>query len=122
MTTRNLWKELGALSVTCTVRLHVDVKSLNFTRLRTSCYFACLAASESHLNMGDRRPPRSDNLEPFSSDWNDEQLFEAILSALMRPQFEPRRRNGSLRRYRFPKQKASRHRESTSVGAQSRSA
>ena len=46
-------------------------------------------------------------LRPFSSDWNDEQLFEAILSALMRPQFEPRRRNGSLRRYRFPKQKAS---------------
>ena len=34
-------------------------------------------------------------------------LFEAILSALMRPQFQPRRKDGSLRRYRFPKQKAS---------------
>ena len=46
-------------------------------------------------------------LRPFSIDWKNEQLFEAILSSLMRPQFEPRRRDGSLRRYRFPKQKAS---------------
>ena len=46
-------------------------------------------------------------LRPFSGDWKDEQLFETILAALMRPQFEPRRRDGSLRRYRFPKQKAS---------------
>ena len=46
-------------------------------------------------------------LRPFSSDWKDEQLFEAILSALMQPQFEPRRRDGSFRRYRFPNQKAS---------------
>ena len=46
-------------------------------------------------------------LRPFSSDWKDEQLFKTILSELMRSQFEPRRRDGSLRRYRFPKQKAS---------------
>ena len=46
-------------------------------------------------------------LKPFSCDWKNEQLFEVILSELLRPQFEPRRRDGSLRRYRFPKQKAS---------------
>ena len=46
-------------------------------------------------------------LKPFSDDWNDEDLFQALLSALMRPQFEPRRKDGSFRRYRFPKQKAS---------------
>ena len=45
-------------------------------------------------------------LRPFSSDWEDDLLFEAILSALTQPQFEPPRRDGSLRRYRFPKQKA----------------
>ena len=46
-------------------------------------------------------------LRPFSSDWQYEHLFEAILSSLMRPQFEPRRRDGSFRRYRFPRQRAS---------------
>ena len=46
-------------------------------------------------------------LRPFSDDWSDEDLFEAVLAALMRPQFEPQRRDGSFRRYRFPKKKAS---------------
>ena len=46
-------------------------------------------------------------LRPFSDDWSDEELFKAILSALLCPQFEPRRRDGSFRRYRFPKQRAS---------------
>ncbi len=45
-------------------------------------------------------------LRPFSDEWSDEDLFEAILAALMRPQFEPRRSDGSFRRYRFPRQKA----------------
>ena len=45
-------------------------------------------------------------LRPFSDEWNDEDLFEAMLAALMRPQFEPRRTDGSFRRYRFPRQKA----------------
>ena len=46
-------------------------------------------------------------LKPFSVEWTDENLSEAIAAALMRPQFEPRRMDGSLRRYRFPRQKAS---------------
>ena len=46
-------------------------------------------------------------LRPFSEEWTDQDLFEAILAALMRPQFEPRRMDGSFRRYRFPRQKAS---------------
>ena len=46
-------------------------------------------------------------LDPFSGDWVSDQLFEAILSTLLQPQFQPRRNDGSLRRYRFPRQKAS---------------
>ena len=46
-------------------------------------------------------------LRPFSGDWEDESLFNEILAVLLCPQFEPRRRDGSFRRYRFPKQKAS---------------
>ena len=46
-------------------------------------------------------------LSPFSRDWQDEGLFNEISSVLMCPKFEPRKRDGSLRRYRFPKQKAS---------------
>ena len=47
------------------------------------------------------------SLAPFSEDWCDGELFEAIAVTLMRPQFEPRRQDGSLRRYRFPRHKAS---------------
>ena len=47
------------------------------------------------------------NMDPFSEDWRDEELFEEIVQALMQPQFEPRRLDGTLRRYRFPRSKAS---------------
>lgn len=46
-------------------------------------------------------------LRPFSGDWEDEELYTEIEAALMCPQFEPLRKDGSFRRYRFPKQKAS---------------
>ncbi len=46
-------------------------------------------------------------LRPFSEEWKDRDLFEAILDALMQPQFEPTKADGTLRRYRFPRQKAS---------------
>ena len=42
------------------------------------------------------------SLDPFSDDWRDDELFDALALALMQPQFEPRRQDGSLRRYRFP--------------------
>ena len=46
-------------------------------------------------------------LDPFSDDWRDDELFDAVALTLMQPQFEPPRRDGSLRRYRFPRHKAS---------------
>lgn len=46
-------------------------------------------------------------MNPFSGEWSEHELFEELLSALSYPRFEPRRRDGSLRRYRFPSQKAS---------------
>ena len=45
-------------------------------------------------------------LEPFSEVWRDDDLFTRVMATLERPQFEPRRADGSLRRYRFPKRKA----------------
>ena len=45
-------------------------------------------------------------LEPFSEFWRDDDLFQKIMATLELPQFEPRRADGSLRRYRFPKRKA----------------
>ena len=47
------------------------------------------------------------SLEPFSEGWHDDELFDAVALTLMQPQFEPPRRDGSLRRYRFPRHKAS---------------
>ena len=46
------------------------------------------------------------SLDPFSDDWRDDELFDALALALVQPQFEPRRQDGSLRRYRFPRHKA----------------
>ena len=46
-------------------------------------------------------------LRPFSIAWNDDDLFEALFSTLAQARFEPARHDGSLRRYRFPKRKAS---------------
>ena len=45
-------------------------------------------------------------LEPFADVWRDDDLFTRIVATLELPQFEPRRADGSLRRYRFPKRKA----------------
>ena len=45
-------------------------------------------------------------LEPFSEVWRDDDLCTRIMATLELPQFEPRRADGSLRRYRFPKRKA----------------
>ena len=45
-------------------------------------------------------------LGPFSEDWRDDDLFASIMATLELSQFEPRRADGSLRRYRFPKRKA----------------
>lgn len=46
-------------------------------------------------------------LDPFSEDWSDDALFETIARRLEQPSFEPPRQDGSLRRYRFPRKKAS---------------
>ena len=45
-------------------------------------------------------------LEPFSEIWQDDDLFQQIMTTLESPQFKPRRADGSLRRYRFPKRKS----------------
>ena len=46
-------------------------------------------------------------LDPFSDDRSDDVLFETIAWRLEQPWFEPRRQDGSLSRYRFPRHKAS---------------
>jgi hypothetical protein len=45
-------------------------------------------------------------LEPFAEGWDDNELFEAIVSMLSLARFEPPRRSGELRRYRFPRRKS----------------
>ena len=46
-------------------------------------------------------------LRPFSEEWEDHELFETVLDELMQAQFAPVKTDGSLRRYRFPRRKAS---------------
>jgi N-glycosylase/DNA lyase len=43
---------------------------------------------------------------PFESFWTDEPLALALAEELSEPQFDPRRKDGSFRRYRYPNRKA----------------
>lgn len=45
-------------------------------------------------------------LDPFSPDWSAGELCRAIEGELSAAKFDPRRRDGSLRRFRFPARKA----------------
>jgi N-glycosylase/DNA lyase len=45
-------------------------------------------------------------LRPFDAAWEDDRLGERLIIELGRAQFEPRRVDGELRRYRFPTRKA----------------
>ena len=46
-------------------------------------------------------------LRPFSEEWEDDDLSVAILDELLQPQFDPLKLDGTLRRYRYPRRKAS---------------
>jgi len=46
------------------------------------------------------------DLNPFDAKWSDAALESAIRRELHKQQFEPRRADGELRRYRFPEKKA----------------
>ena len=43
---------------------------------------------------------------PFADHWSDDRLFEYLVTTLSSRLFEPKRRDGSLRKYRFPRRKA----------------
>lgn len=45
-------------------------------------------------------------LDPFGDSWDDDELFEAIAEELSVPQFDPPKRDGTPRRFRFPRRKA----------------
>jgi thermostable 8-oxoguanine DNA glycosylase len=45
-------------------------------------------------------------LEVFAPDRQDEELEELLYDELSAPKFEPRRKDGGLRRYRYPRRKA----------------
>ena len=56
-------------------------------------------------------------LEPFSEELEDCELFDIISSALMRPQFGPPKADGTLRRYRYPFQEGFHYRQSSQLVA-----
>jgi thermostable 8-oxoguanine DNA glycosylase len=45
-------------------------------------------------------------LNPFSRDWTESTLTSRLMAELSKPQFQPERSDGALRKYRFPKRKA----------------
>ena len=45
-------------------------------------------------------------LRPFSEDWAEDLLIAELFATLNSPIFEPQRRDGSLRKYRFPRRKS----------------
>ena len=45
-------------------------------------------------------------LDPFDRAWDEDALEKRLMFELSQPRYQPRRADGSLRRYRFPKRKA----------------
>ena len=45
-------------------------------------------------------------MDPFAHHWSESRLFDELTRALNSPQFDPPRRDGSRRKYRFPVRKA----------------
>jgi thermostable 8-oxoguanine DNA glycosylase len=75
-------------------------------RLRSELIFCLLGGYGVPFELAASASARAEQLNVFDPGWDEPSLENAIREELAAPQFEPRRLNGSLRRYRFPHRKA----------------
>ena len=81
-------------------------RSFGYEELKHELLFCLLGGFGVSYEHGRSAATVVGRLDPFAAGWGDDELTQEIAQVLILPQFEPRRRNGSLRSYRFPKRKA----------------
>lgn len=97
------WRLCGDLFCTATTR----PTSLSQADIEREILFCLLGGFGISFEHGRSAAEKLVPLTPFAEGREDDDLFDVVYSALSRDQFEPPRRDGSFRRYRFPKRKAS---------------
>jgi N-glycosylase/DNA lyase len=74
--------------------------------LRKELLFCLLGGHGVTYELGRSAAQVVQALRPFDPSWTPGRLRRTVHRELATPQFEPRRRDGGLRRYRFPERKA----------------
>jgi N-glycosylase/DNA lyase len=94
-----IWHEFGeAYTDRVSAQAHVD--------LETELLFCLLGGHGVPYELAQSALSVLSPLRVFSPEWTEDALEATVRAALERPQFEPRRRDGSLRRYRYPVRKS----------------
>jgi thermostable 8-oxoguanine DNA glycosylase len=96
-----VWASHGARYETAT-----SVAPVGEAALRKELIFCLLGGHGVTYELAQSATKVVHALSPFHPSWTEDQLRHAIQRELGKPQFEPRRADGSLRRYRFPARKA----------------
>jgi N-glycosylase/DNA lyase len=81
-------------------------RSAGETALRKELVFCVLGGHGVTFELASSATKVVTALRPFDPAWTIGRLRGTIRRELSKPQFEPRRRDGSLRRYRYPTRKA----------------
>lgn len=76
------------------------------TELRHELLFCLLGGHSISFELAASATGVIASLDPFAADWTMPKLRSEVCRELSRAQFNPPCRDGSLRRYRFPKRKA----------------
>lgn len=103
MSWRERWQELHA-RYDALFDTQLDVTE---QLLRDEALFCLLGGHGVQYELALSATRRLVALSVFSPSWEPRTLEERLRQELSSPQFEPRRRDGELRRYRYPKRKAS---------------
>lgn len=94
-----IWREFGDSYVR-------RIRSQGSTNIERELLFCLLGGYGVSFELAHSATHVLEPLQVFSPSWDLEILESTVRATLDQPQFEPRRRDGSMRRYRFPTRKA----------------
>jgi N-glycosylase/DNA lyase len=97
-----LWEEFGSFYIE-RVTAFADTSSPN---IEDELLFCLLGGHGVTFELARSAATVLEPLKIFGPEWETTALEAAMRAELEKPQFEPRRRDGSLRRYRYPRRKA----------------
>lgn len=78
----------------------------NYADLHEELVFCLLGGHGISYELARSATKRLMTLDPFGEDWSQASLERVLYRELLKPQFEPVRKDGRPRKYRFPRKKA----------------